>query len=229
MPVRRERAHAEVRDLDALVGQVQRLALGGAGRLRQAAAGGDDTFKSNTWVHITDTMGNTLQTVNFHTSCSQPLFVGDQYGSLRITDCVGDEEPVVGDACSDGKPIQLVMRYTGEDCSASSNSQDPDKVACSGDPAFAATVHILATDDMDPSAGGASVWFQGDVNLDGTFTLDVANAGETKFASETFLHIFDVQGGTILQSVEFHTSCSQPLVVGNQFGSALLEDFIPGP
>jgi hypothetical protein len=38
---------------------------------------------------------------------------------------------------------------------------------------------------------------------------------------------FDVmQGSTVLQSLTIHTSCSQPLNVGDQFGSMILREFI---
>jgi hypothetical protein len=41
-------------------------------------------------VHILDEQGQTLQTVKFHTSCSQPLNVGDQFGSLLLDDFVAE-------------------------------------------------------------------------------------------------------------------------------------------
>jgi hypothetical protein len=39
--------------------------------------------------------------------------------------------------------------------------------------------------------------------------------------------VFSSLGGTLLQSVGFHTSCSQPLAVGNQFGSVLITTYTP--
>jgi hypothetical protein len=33
------------------------------------------------------------------------------------------------------------------------------------------------------------------------------------------LHIYRAQNGSPLQSIEFHASCSQPLVIGDQYGS----------
>ncbi len=35
---------------------------------------------------IFDLAGNLLQAVKFHTSCSQPLNVGDQFGALQLLD-----------------------------------------------------------------------------------------------------------------------------------------------
>ena len=52
------------------------------------------------------------------------------------------------------------------------------------------------------------------------FDIDAANAGEDKLKSETWIHLID--GDMLLQTVGFHTSCSQPLHVGDQFGASLL-------
>ena len=35
---------------------------------------------------IYDASGNLLQAVEFHTSCSQPLVKGDQFGSVELVD-----------------------------------------------------------------------------------------------------------------------------------------------
>ena len=45
---------------------------------------GKTRLAANTYVFIYDMEGNLLQTVKFHTSCSQPLFIGDQFGSLNM-------------------------------------------------------------------------------------------------------------------------------------------------
>ncbi len=52
--------------------------------------GGTATLGTNTYIEISDSSG-TLQTVLFHTSCSQPLRPGDMYGSLRLEGCTGTE------------------------------------------------------------------------------------------------------------------------------------------
>ena len=75
----------------------------------------------------------------------------------------------------------------------------------------------------------AKVWFSGTVSLGGSFTIDATAEGENKLKANTVLHIFEAGTSNVLQEIEFHTSCSQPLEVGNQFGSALLTEFIPEP
>jgi hypothetical protein len=197
-----------------------------------AANEGETRLENATFIHIFDLGGVLLQSVEFHTSCSQPLNEGNQFGASLLVGCIGEDAPIVGDCCQFGRPRQLTMIYTGKDCNATSHTQDPSAVNCSGDTASAAQVDILATDDDDPNNGSADVWFSGIVNLGEEFVLDAANAGDTRLGTKTFIHFFDL-GGTLLQSVEFHTSCSQPLEVGDQFGSAIIADCVgenePGP
>lgn len=183
---------------------------------------GEDDFKNETYVYTFDLNGTLLQAVEFHTSCSQPLNVGDQFGASRIIGCVGKDEPIPGDCCAEGKPIVLTMEYTGESCAATSHLQDADKVSCTGDPMGAPQVFVKATNKSNPFDGGAKVWFAGLVDLGAAFDIAASHAGEDKFSSETHVHVFSADQSTVLQSVEFHTSCSQPLFVGNQFGSMKL-------
>ena len=60
----------------------------------------------------------------------------------------------------------------------------------------------------------------------GDLVTITAESGKTKLESNTKLEI--MQGGTLLQELEIHTSCSQPLNIGDQFGSLVLVGFIPG-
>ncbi|MCH7872520.1 MAG: hypothetical protein IID33_12540 [Planctomycetes bacterium] len=115
------------------------------------------------------------------------------------------------------------MEYTGQGCSATSHSQAPDKVSCAGDPAFTTPVHIRVIDKENPNDPKAKVWFDGFVTLNSTFFIDATNGGKTKLGSKTFVFISDLQDN-LLQTIEFHTSCSQPLKVVDQFGSLLLVD-----
>ncbi|MDF1867531.1 MAG: SdrD B-like domain-containing protein [Saprospiraceae bacterium] len=161
-------------------------------------------------------------------ACFSSLLDSSQKDLLQ-NDHINMEFFFMGDdnGCCDqgsGKPQKITMRYTGEDCSASNNSQDSDKVNCSGNPNGAGSVYIIANDQEDNNGG--DVWFSGTVALDGTFTLDANNAGEDKFGSKTFVHIYNSQGGSSIQEIEFHTSCSQPLFLGDQYGSLTLEGII---
>ncbi|KAA3622651.1 MAG: hypothetical protein DWQ02_25695, partial [Bacteroidetes bacterium] len=145
-----------------------------------------------------------------------PQVINNLVSATGESNCVVEES-----CCVDGfKPAVLTMQYTGEDCSATVTTQPDDKWNCDGDPASAGTVYIVANDDDNPNNG--LIWFTGTVNLNETFVVDAGNAGETKLKSNTVIHIFDTQGGALLQKVNFHTSCSQPLATGDQWGSVLL-------
>jgi hypothetical protein len=197
------------------------VALNGMFELNALSAG-ENKLKADTWVHVSDSNGALLQVVKFHTSCSQPIFLGNQFGSLVVDDCVGEHEPIEGSCCEDGGLRVLTLRYTGADCMATDHWQDPSKVYCDGDPMLADPVFIRASDKEDPNDSSAKVWFEGPVALNGMFELNALSAGENKLKSDTWVHVFDVSGN-LLQVVKFHTSCSQPLVVGNQFGSVVVE------
>jgi hypothetical protein len=131
-----------------------------------------------------------------------------------------------GDPCDVlGKPAQLTMVYTGNN--VISHSQDPSKVVV--DPltiTAPATAYILATDKANPDDAAALVYFSWNVNLGDSFVLDATVAGLSRFKASTHVYIFDSQGGTLLQSIEFHTSCSQPLHLGDEFGNIQLVGFV---
>jgi uncharacterized repeat protein (TIGR01451 family) len=128
-----------------------------------------------------------------------------------------------GDVCETyDKPAQLTMLYTRDGPEATSNSQDSGKVVVTGDPNSASPVYILASKDPQ---GGGDVYFAGTVNLGEVFVIDSTLAGQDNLASSTHVTIYASQGGAVLQEVEFHTSCSQPLFLGDQFGSIQLVAF----
>ncbi|KON31518.1 hypothetical protein AC482_00580 [miscellaneous Crenarchaeota group-15 archaeon DG-45] len=121
------------------------------------------------------------------------------------------------------KPQVLVMRYTGDNIL--SHHQDPRKVVVSGDPGFAPEAHIIAANKKVQDLHKAKIFFDGNVALGDTFGIDATLAGENKLPADTYVHIFDL-GGELLQTIKFHTSCSQPLVLGDQYGGVQLVGFI---
>jgi cysteine-rich repeat protein len=116
-------------------------------------------------------------------------------------------------SCDDGKPGTLVFRYTGDGCDGSNNNQSSD--SCDGDPNNASPVMVKVVSD-GAMAMPAMVMLNQNVSI-------VATNGRLK--SNTTLEIRNPSG--VLQSLNIHTSCSQDLEVGDQFGSLLLVDFIP--
>lgn len=170
-----------------------------------------------------------------HTSCSKPIGPGMVFGEFEVVEgysrnggllCPAENGECGDGWCELGKAQALTVQYTGESCSATSHNQDPEKVQCEGDPASLARVHILVVDKENPTDEKAKTWFDGEVDLNGDFMMDAANAGESKVGAKTFAFIYDLEGN-LLQFVEFHTSCSQPLGEDDQFGSLKLIGFTP--
>ncbi|MBK8974600.1 MAG: hypothetical protein IPM29_01615 [Planctomycetes bacterium] len=181
---------------------------------------GATELSSDSYVHILDASNHVLQSIKFHTSCSQPLILGDRYGAVRLegyipkNQCGGGSGGNPNLCDTFGRPEVLRVAYTGGDCSATSNSQDPSKYSCSGTLNGAPMVMMLVTDKVDPADPTARVYFRGAVSIDQEFDID-GNGSDLR--SDTYVHVMDPQGAS-LQEVRFHTSCSQPLRMGDQFG-----------
>jgi len=204
------------------------------------ANAGSSNLSADTWVLIYDHQGGTLlQKVKFHTSCSQPLNIFDQFGSIKIVEITSVDGGTVtppdptpptpqpsctivkgsGDVCDGSKVWVLQMAYTAQDCSATSHSQEPGKASCQDLGGLLDTVFIQASDKENPDDSRAKVWFQGSVDLDEVIEIAAANGGASELKADTWIHIFDAPGGDLLQKVKYHTSCSQPIVLGDQVGS----------
>ena len=107
-----------------------------------------------------------------------------------------------------GKPSSLVFKYTGNDCSASSNNQGA-KTACSGAPGGGTVLVDIVKDPSKVSASPTSV-APGDL-----LTLSALGAD---MGAEVQLEVG-------AQFLKIHTSCSAPLAVGDVFGSLELLSF----
>jgi hypothetical protein len=121
-----------------------------------------------------------------------------------------------------GRPQVLAMTYTGDGNDATSHSQDPSKVNVTGDPMDEATVRIISAERAD---GSGKIYFDGVVNLGESFGIDSTNAGDNSLRANTYVLIYDLDGN-LLQTINFHTSCSQDLFLGDQFGGIKLVGFV---
>ena len=102
------------------------------------------------------------------------------------------------------------------------NDQPSDKWDYSGDPSGAEPVQVVMTKDASKFTVTPN---SETIGLDSTFEIRKTDGGD--FPSEIK---FDIrQGSTTLQSLKIHTSCSQPLSVGDQFGSVILTQFFLKP
>ena len=143
---------------------------------------------------------------------------GDYLVWLETETKFGNDLPAC--SCDDGKPDKLTFKYTGSACSVAANNQGS-KFYCSGDPAGAEPVQVICdTGDCLADPSGETLMISDVVILDGT-----GGKSADKFGAETNVEIR--LGGSVLQDLNFHTSCSVPLAVGDQFGSLLLTEFIP--
>lgn len=186
-----------------------------------------DTIGQNNWTEQNVTKRQldqgetrTLEVVFTQKSKGEGWVLIDSAGNATFKEGCEAELPAPS-GCDIGKPTALVFQYTGEDCMPSDNDQDSGKWSCSGDPEEAQPVQIVMTKDADkfvvtPSSG---------IYIGETFEIRMKEDGK-EFPSEIK---FDIGNGQTLQSLKMHTSCSQPLSVGDQFGSVIVREFIPKP
>jgi hypothetical protein len=129
-----------------------------------------------------------------------------------------------GDQCvGKKKPKILEMKYLGgpncaPDAGAPCNSQASGKVVVSGNPGNASPVWVVVKNKKGDKTYNAGT----SVALNGTFFI---NGGTKALDAETKVFIYASQGGALLSSIIFHTSCSQPLVIGDKYGSIQLVGF----
>ena len=202
-----------------------------------AAAAGRDNLDSETLVRIFGSQVDLIEEVLFHTSCSQPLNVGNQFGSLQLSVLTTTEggtvtltEPPAPDPISDctiqaapppphcdGKVRGLSLAYLGGDCSEGTNPQGG-KALCEGDAGLTEPVRILAVSKKDSNRVFLDTGVPASVSISDVVDVAAANAGRSELDSEMKVTVFDA-GGNLIQTLNIHTSCSQPLDLGDRFGS----------
>jgi hypothetical protein len=190
-----------------------------------------------------DKNGEGIIDVETHLTCydvapseavNKDVEVSNQFGADQLlsvkqprTLCVPSTKVVIGDtpvppvppaSCADGKPQQLVFEYTGGSCDDTTNWQDG-KFKCSGDPAGAEPVVIVAT---GKDAGKITI-FPESVYLGESFS--VASNNGLKLPNGVKLEVR--QAGSTLQKLEVHASCSKSLDIDDIFGSLILQLFVP--
>jgi hypothetical protein len=122
-------------------------------------------------------------------------------------------------ACTD-RPTSATMLLTGGDCSTSAMGQ-PSTFFCNdqgqistarGTPYF-----IVVTD----AANDGVTYFSGVVNVGDTYTLQNGQP----FADDQIIRIFTADRRTLLQNVQYGSSCGDNLVLLNRFGANQLVEF----
>merc|ERR1712238_511135 len=135
-----------------------------------------------------------------------------QYNSSLDNDC-------------QGRPWEITFRYNGGDCSQSDNLQPRQKFSCvdnSGGPSKAqgTTNYITAV-----PRGGSDLYFAGNVAVGEKYTLNEDRVFD-KLSADMTITIFESQGGAILQTVDLHLSCSQPLFLFDKFGASQVTEWV---
>lgn len=117
-----------------------------------------------------------------------------------------------------GKPTELVFKYTGAGCDASNNPQGG-KAVC--------TPTGTLNDAVSVRAAGSSTFTRNiytvtgsPVEVGGTFTITF---GGSSLSADSYVELTDGNGDKELNKI--HTSCSQTLAVGDVFGSLTLVGF----
>jgi hypothetical protein len=208
-----------------------------------ASNGGKHKIGSKTYVSISSGSGShdIIELDKFHTSCSQPFGPGMAFGSVQITSVTSTQGGTVSlpdpeeDECSTsidlippphclGKIKNLELRYTGGDCSQSLNTQATTKTSCVDATAPSANpVRVILSDGKLPPPNSSVYLDQnmvsgGDIlSVDASLIPSCSYSGTLK--SVTGYWIKDAVTDELIQDGFFHTSCSQPLNLGDQFGA----------
>ncbi len=175
------------------------------------------------------------QYLKINTSCEKAFACGDQFGAFEVVgfestvggvvDCAGPPPPPVcavsgdpvGTPC-DAKVVDMVLEYTGQDCQDPLGNPQSGEAECEGNATGAVNVGVSYVGQFGykHQVSPASMINDGD-----RIRVTSTHKGGL-FPNQKYL-ITDSNG--VLQSIEFHTSCSQPLALGDEFGSFKVVEF----
>merc|ERR1712238_773 len=121
-----------------------------------------------------------------------------------------------------------LLLYNGGNCSQSDNLQPRQKFSCidftsSGPPTNKGEESYITA--VPRGSGSGFVFFAGTVPVGEKFTLN-ADRVYDKLASEMTLTIYDEEGGDVVQVVDVHLSCSQPLILYDKFGASEVTQWV---
>jgi hypothetical protein len=156
---------------------------------------------------------------------------------------VSDEESftVTGtcaDLCDgDQKVATLTMQYVGGGCNNMSHSQEAGSVTCqesNGGVGGRNPVYIVVGSQSRLNHPNFEQYFAGSVNVDGEYVIQPPPRRRRDIGANTTIFIFtNSSKTTLLEKCTFHTSCSQPLFVGDIYGGNMIVDYTlappPGP
>ena len=144
--------------------------------------------------------------------------VGSQTTQGMFLDEVSVEGPDGSDIenCSlvcDDKPMEITLRYDGND--TSNHHQSGNEVIISPEviPSFPANakIKVFGHKKKNPELLG-----EFNVAIDGFFSV---RGSKKRIPPRLTFEIYPAGGGDLVQTVTFHSSCSQPLDAGDEFGA----------
>jgi len=125
----------------------------------------------------------------------------------------------------EGRPQEITFRYLGGGCAQSDNLQPRQKFNCAdsngGPPRVQGTPSYITA----VPTGGSDLYFAGPVLVGDKYTLNAAGEFD-KLSADMTIEIFSSQGGTLLQVVNLHLSCSQPLFLFDKFGASQVTEWV---
>jgi hypothetical protein len=134
-----------------------------------------------------------------------------------------ENRPPSGDVCDlFGKPVEMQFDYITGTTVRTAQASDKAKILANNGIDTDGISFVIVSDEDEASkvlAGGGTRLFQGNVNTGESFTAS------GKFSSNTYIHFFDDSSGGLLQSIQYHTSCSQPMQIGDVIGNATLTGY----
>ncbi|MGR8920137.1 MAG: DUF7467 domain-containing protein, partial [Gammaproteobacteria bacterium] len=121
-----------------------------------------------------------------------------------------------------GKPLALELAYRPSSEVDTSQGDKAEILFDSGLVDDDGISFVRVSDKSGADDTGGKQYFNGNVAFGEEFIASAAEAGASSFGSTTYVHIFDDEGGELLQTMEYHTSCSQPIYLGDEIGSVTL-------
>jgi hypothetical protein len=193
----------------------------GGSATASAATAGKSKLPPDILFKVYKESNNTLlQKIQFHTSCSEPLNVGNQFGSLKLTslttteggtvtlpgeeDCVSNIAVAPPPHCK-GKVKGIRFRYTGADCSLTANDQGAGDMCTQTNPPTGNPVTVKISN----SSMSNVFLLQSGVNVGDIVDATAAAGGQTYLPSETFYTITDDVTMQVIQTGKLVSDCQE--------------------
>jgi len=138
----------------------------------------------------------------------------------------GCPEPMTSlDNNCEGRPQTITFKYLGGGCSQSQNFQSRQKFLCTDGPVPPPTTEGTISYIEAYPKGGGDLYFVGEVGVGSLFTLNESKEFD-KLSADMTIDIYSGVGGSILQSINVHLSCSQALFLFDKFGAAQVVQWV---